>query len=75
MYERVNLSGSVVDGRVILDPFSIDPTPPGLASSISGTSPEPGDEPGDEPPFVALNAPFDPHSAVDEVAAAELVEA
>jgi hypothetical protein len=75
MYQRVSLSGSVANGRVLLDPLAIDPTatPTMDTAGVPGTG-DPAD-PGSDPPFVAVNAPFDPQSVKDETAAAELVEA
>ncbi|MBB4636976.1 hypothetical protein [Longimicrobium terrae] len=60
-----SLTGRVMDGKVVLDPFNVtaaEPTDPDRGPDAGGT-------------FVAVNAPFDPESVDAELAGAELVEA
>lgn len=60
-----SLTGRVVDGKVVLDPFNVtasEPSEPDRGPDAGGT-------------FVAVNAPFDPEAVETEWAGAELVEA
>lgn len=68
MYEN-SLTGQIVDGRVVLDPFNTA-NADSLSITEDSTSAEPTN-PGDS--FVAVNAPFDPESV--DVAEMEPVEA
>jgi hypothetical protein len=60
MYENT-LTGQVVDGKVVLDPFN--------AEASSEPSAGPVADPADS--FVAVNAPFDP-SSVEVVSELEM---
>lgn len=71
MYEKTSdlgLSGSVVNGRVLLDPLGSGPV---FNTSESFDPPTEPTDPGTS--FVAVNAPFDPRSV--KVETEELVEA
>lgn len=59
------LTGQVVDGKIVLDPFNTD--------TVSTTDLSGGADAGGS--FVAVNAPFDPESVEVELVEAELVEA
>lgn len=56
----IGLSGQIVDGKVVIDPFGVEET--STTNDIN---------PGDS--FVAVNAPFDPESV--DLESAELQEA
>ena len=71
MFENTDfqLTGSVVNGRVLVDPAGADPTlnPTNCATSVPSDPSDPGGS------FVAVNAPFDPQSVAVETE--ELTEA
>lgn len=62
------LTGQVVDGKVVLDPFNVM-----TDETVTSGSPAPTDS---RQPYLAVNAPFDPESVeIEKDAEMEPVEA